>query len=329
MTAGAMNGTYPFPIKYMGSWKEENIWIVFSFITFLLLPWISLAVINYEAIELIRHMPPAIFYALLLGGLSFGLGMIIFTLALRFVGIGISFMLNTASGTVIATLLPTIVLNPQKLLSWFGLAEILALIFFCAAMFFSYRASCYKAKSRSLEGGVHDTAHAKRGLFIGILSGVFTSGQGFSYAYATTILSEKMVGYSKSAIMNAPWPLIFSAAFFPYFIYFLVKAMRKKALKYFMAKQSITYIFFCILMGILYFGSILVFGQSSLAIGPLGVTITWPMFMIFIILTSNVWGFLHQEWKGAHRLAFSYLSLSLTSLILAIAALSYAGYLNA
>jgi len=227
MTAGLMNGTYPFPIKYMNTWEEENIWLTFSFITFLLLPWICLAFIDYPAIELLGYIYPSIFYALILGGFSFGLGMIVFTLSLRFVGIGISFMLNISSSTIIATLLPTIIINPHKLLSWFGFAEILALTFFCTAMFFSYRASCYKASKISLECSTPNITHAKKGVYLGILSGILTSGQGFSYAYATTLLSTNMTDYSKSAIMNAPWPIIFTAAFLPYFAYFLIKSINK------------------------------------------------------------------------------------------------------
>ncbi len=328
MLAGFMNGTYAFPIKYMKSWKEENIWLVFSPIAFLLMPWFCLSIMNYQTIRFIGHMPENILFILILGGFLFGIGMIVFTLSLRFVGIGISFMLNISSSTVIATLLPILTINPAKLASWFGLAEIFALVLFCIAMVTSYLASSYKVANKAEKEKSHVQANAVKGVSLGILSGILTSAQGFSYAYATTLLQTKFANYPGEIIMSSPWIPIFSAAFVPYFGYFLFRCLRDKSLKNIVTRPSINYVPLCIIMGILYFGSLLVFDHASLLLGNMGVVIAWPLLMIFIILTSNLWSFIHQEWRKAHRLAFNYLSVSLFCLILAVASLSFASYLN-
>ncbi len=328
MLAGFMNGTYAFPIKYMKSWREENIWLVFSLIAFLLMPWICLSVLNYKTIEFIPQIPGKILAILILGGFLFGIGMIVFTLSLRFVGIGISFMLNISSSTVIASLLPILAINPQKLLSWFGFAEILALALFCIAMATSYLASCYKAGGSAGSQIYNNKTQSIKGVSLGILSGILTSAQGFSYAYATTLLQSQFPNYSADIIVSAPWIPIFSAAFIPYFCFFLFRCAQDKSIKNIYSQPSIIYIPLCIIMGVLYFGSLLVFDHASQLLGHMGAVIAWPLLMIFIIFTSNLWSFIHREWKNAHKLAFSYLSASLLCLILAIASLSFASYLN-
>ena len=82
------------------------------------------------------------------------------------------------------------------------------------------------------------------------------------------------------------------------------------------------------MMGILYFGSLIVFSQASKSLGHLGAVIAWPMLMIFIILTSNFWSFIHGEWENSNKIALRYLSISLIALITAIISLSIAATIN-
>jgi L-rhamnose-H+ transport protein len=136
------------------------------------------------------------------------------------------------------------------------------------------------------------------------------------------------IGYTEVTLMNAPWIPIFSAAFVPYFSYFLYRSVQHKSLANVFSKKTAPYLLLCIVMGILYFGSLLVFSQAASSLGHMGAVIAWPMLMIFIILTSNFWSFIHREWENASNVALRYLSGSLLSLIMAIVTLSIAGVMN-
>jgi L-rhamnose-H+ transport protein len=327
MTAGFMNGTYAFPIKYMKSWRDENIWLVFSPIAFLIMPWLCLTCLDSNIFQLLLNMPKTILFVLLTSGFLFGIGMIVFTFSLRLVGLGISFMLNISSSTVLATLLPIILMEPNKIFSWFGLAEISALLFFCLAILTSYFASANKIKNKPvLSNKSHSNAFL--GIILGLLSGILTSAQGFSYAYSTTTLKAQLTGYTDSTVMNAPWIPIFTAAFIPYFTYFLFRSIQEKSLINIYSKKNITYPLLCLLMGVLYFGSLLVFSHASDSLGPMGAVIAWPLLMIFIILTSNFWSFVHGDWHNSSKITLRFLSISLLSLCMAIVALSIAAILN-
>ncbi|MBV8802358.1 MAG: hypothetical protein JO131_05250, partial [Gammaproteobacteria bacterium] len=130
IAAGFMHGTYAFPIKYMKAWTDENVWLVFSCIAFLILPCLSLLWHEPHISQIFSNIPFAIFITLVIGGLLFGLGMVVFTYSLMYVGIGISFIVNMCSGTIVSTLLPLFWIDPLLLHSKVGMLEIIALILF-------------------------------------------------------------------------------------------------------------------------------------------------------------------------------------------------------
>lgn len=328
MLAGFMNGTYAFPIKYMTRWNDENIWLVFSPIAFVLMPWICLPMLSKQVIPLIIDMPHSILSMLLLSGFLFGIGMIVFTYSLKFVGLGVSFVLNISSSTVFAALLPIIVMQPKKLISLFGVVEIFALLLFCVAVLASYFASKYKNYGDQVKQLNQSDKHVFIGVILGAMSGILTSAQGFAYAYSTTALKAKFFDYSNAAITNSPWIPIFSAAFIPYFSYFMFRSIQSKSIKKIISIKAPSYFLLCFLMGVLYFSSLLVFSRASLSLGNMSVVIAWPMLMIFIILTSNMWSLLQKEWVNADAIAFRYLLISIFTLILAIFSLTFAGYIN-
>ncbi len=61
------------------------------------------------------------------------------------------------------------------------------------------------------------------------------------------------------------------------------------------------------------------FSEASIVVGGnLAPMITWPLFMVFIILVSNFWGWVTGEWKNAGRKAISYIWLSVVVFVIAI-----------
>ena len=54
-------------------------------------------------------------------------------------------------------------------------------------------------------------------------------------------------------------------------------------------------------MAVLAFGSLLIFGFASMQLGVMGPIVSWPVFMIVIVLTSNFWSFISGEWKGISK----------------------------
>jgi len=152
-------------------------------------------------------------------GVLFGLGTILFTYSLRYVGIGVSFMLNIAANTIVGTILPLVLLNAQKLLTTVGLLEIVALLFFLVGLIITTLAAKLRDKHLTVEHLYKGRAFA--GILLGILSGLFSSAQGFAYAYSlpTLKLAGAQLHLASLAVANFPWILIFNAAWVPYFFF--------------------------------------------------------------------------------------------------------------
>lgn len=141
--AGVMNGAYPLALRYLRL-PPNTIWLMFSVFTFLIAPWVSLFLLNPHFLSILPLISVRDMIILSLGGFSFGIGMLLFTFGLRFVGIGITFALNIAVGTLIGSLLPVLLLQPAKLMTIVGAVQILGLCFFVWGIVNAIVASKYR-----------------------------------------------------------------------------------------------------------------------------------------------------------------------------------------
>jgi L-rhamnose-H+ transport protein len=71
------------------------------------------------------------------------------------------------------------------------------------------------------------------------------------------------------------------------------------------------------LMGLICFAGFMIYGTGATFLGELGTIIGWPVFMALALITSNVFGAITGEWKGAPKKAQVY---SIAGIALLIAA---------
>lgn len=321
MLAGIMNGSYAFPVKNMRRfWQDDLIWLVFSVLAFLLMPWLANFVINTQINHYLSLIDSSTWELLLIAGLSFGIGMILFTVSFSLIGLGISFILNIGVSTVFATLAPILFLQPQSFLSFFGAMELVAMGIFIAGIAFAI----YAAIKRD---DIHFSQHTKLGLICAFFSGLFNAGEGFAYSISQSPLKTLAMqhGYSALSAANIAWIGIFAGAFAPYFLFFLYRCFKNKAFASF-SHRAAGNVLRLITMSIFYVVCLFIFSQSSLELSDFGAVIAWPLFMIFIVLTSNFWGVMQGEWRQASHHARSSLFASIFFMIIAVLVLAENGY---
>jgi L-rhamnose-H+ transport protein len=151
-----------------------------------------------------------------------------------------------------------------------------------------------------------------------MIAGLFSAGQNFTFS-----LTRPMQAYALASHVhhiwaaNIVWPGFLIAALIPYALYMIYRQIKNQTYTCYKKPISFYYIFLTFIMGTFWFASLLIYGKSARLIGALGPIIGWPMFMIFIILTSNFWGWIYGEWKGCGKTAARLLHLSLLCLVLA------------
>lgn len=321
MLAGIMNGSYAFPVKSMRRyWRDDLTWLVFSIPAFLIVPWLANWIINSDINPYLGMISSNTWHLLLLAGLSFGIGMILFTLAFGMVGLGISFILNIGVSTVFSTLAPILWLRPHAFLTFFGAMEILAMVIFVTGLAFAIVAAIKR-------NDIQFSKHAKLGIVCAFLSGLFNAGEGFSYSVTEGHLKTVAMQHHFNALSaaNVAWIGIFAGAFAPYFLFFLYRCIKGKAFAD-LRQHCVSNGFRIIVMAVFYVVCLFIFSESSLQLGDFGAVIAWPLFMIFIVLTSNFWGVVQGEWKHANHSARSALFASIFFMIVAVLILAENGY---
>jgi len=336
--AGIINGSFALPTKYMPKWREENIWFSFAFWGFLLIPWLSLFILNHNVLAIFAALPGKSFWQMVLGGFFFGLGQICFVFALRMLGLGLAFVINIGIGTAGSAILPLLLWHQDKLHSSYGYAVYVGIVLFLSGVILGaiaghFRDSAVCSKSINKEYEVKACPPNRYlGVAIGILAGVGSMCQAMTYIYVNPIVSSIAIGYFNAnalAAYNVAWLGIFTGAFVPYVLYFLTMNIKNHSFHKYLEPTSFKYFFYTIIMGIFFWMSIIVFSKASeLLGGNLGPVIAWPMFMVFIILTSNFWGWKSKEWIGCGAKAKYAMWSSIVVLIVAVIVFAYANSLQ-
>jgi L-rhamnose-H+ transport protein len=79
-------------------------------------------------------------------------------------------------------------------------------------------------------------------------------------------------------------------------------------------------------MGVLWFGSSVLYGIATASLGELGPVIGWPLFMSLIVIIATLLGLWTGEWRGAARSAFRVQGLAVLVLVAAVIVLSRASF---
>ena len=98
MIAGLMSGTGMLPSKFARVWKWENIWLVFSLVSLIVIPWILAVVLvnrlleTYTALSLQQLALPMVL------GAGWGIAQILFGVSVRRLGLGIAYAIIVGLG---------------------------------------------------------------------------------------------------------------------------------------------------------------------------------------------------------------------------------------
>ncbi len=332
--AGVLNGSFAFPSKYMSKWKEENIWLIYSLWGFLLIPLITLLYLSPHVLTVFKYTPTHILLVLFGGGLIFGLGMICFAISFRLLGLGLAFVVNIGISTAGGALLPLIIMHPEYIRTAFGMTEIFGIILFLIGVTIATIAGKIRDKNKpeTDKSRIKVSKHSHLiGVVLCVLAGISSAIEGFTYAYCVPAMKTVGITYlhiSPLAAINTPWLGMFAAAFVPYFIYFLVLSIKNKSLHNIIRIDTAHYWLLQIVMGIFYFICMIFYSQSSMVLGKLGPVIAWPMFMIFVVLTSNFWGWQQKEWHACGKKAARLMIMSLLFLVIAVVVFAIAAHIH-
>jgi L-rhamnose-H+ transport protein len=321
---GVLQGLFAVPMKYAPRWNYENIWLIFSLMGMVVLPWMLTTATVPHLVEVYSLTPMPVLVRIAGFGLCWGIGSALAGLGMNLLGIGLGMAIILGLSASLGSLIPLLILSPQQLHTSQGRTYLVGTLIMLAGIAFCARAGMLRDAARNRgESAPHRSFFS--GFMVCCLSGLFSSALNFSYAFGGDALGRaRSLGASQLWSTGVVTALAVSGGFISNLVYCSYLLRKNGTLGRFAGDGAGTGWVCGALMGLFWFG-----GQSLYAIGitwmgQLGVVIGWPLLMGMIIVTSNAAGLVTGEWNGASAVTKRFLALGMLIVLTALGVLAMA-----
>jgi L-rhamnose-H+ transport protein len=313
---GVSNGSFALPMKLMKRWKWEHTWLAYSVVGMVLAPWIVALLSTPHLGEVVRSAPLVLICGF---GFAWGLGSVFFGLGLDRLGMGLGLALMMGIIAGVGSLVPLLLLKPGSLATQQGMIILVGNVVLILGISLCARAGDLRIKQQASTGAGSSAQHSMTsGLIIAILAGLFSSMLNFAFAFSGETQRQAVeLGASPVMASMSVWALAISAGFLANLTYCLWR-IRRSGWSPYRQPETDAYWLGAALMGVLWFGGILLYGVGASQLGSAGPMIGWPIMMGATIVASNIVGGLIGEWKGAGRRSVSFLTAGIVVILVAM-----------
>jgi len=331
--AGSINGLFALPMKAMKKWQWENIWFPFSIISFFVLPWIVAKLTIPHLMETYSSLCPCdIRTAMIIGAIAYT-GSLICSLAFDMIGQALTFALLVGAMTIVGVLFPILIYHPEIVPTKTGFFIILGVVIVFASLVMSVIAGILKEKNLAVPGEEKNKGKFLLGVVFAILggtmSGLLSLGMNMDWAIRMKLHAVNFGQAQASQASNAIVMLLLWGGGITNILYALYKLWKNKNWDLYKEKDSKWYWALLVMMCLQYSGSVILWGISSSEnmLGKLGSSVGWALFVGFIVISSNIGGFLTGEWKDAGKKAKALMISAIAVVMLAMVSIGYGNFL--
>ncbi|MGI8962263.1 MAG: L-rhamnose/proton symporter RhaT [Bryobacteraceae bacterium] len=309
--SGICNGLFTAPMKLESRWKWENIWFVFILVACVAMPccFVFAAVPQWRAVFAAapsRAVLSAIFF-----GFAWGFGAICFGRSVDRLGVSIANTLVIGLSSALGSLVPLLLagalrFDVRQMVLFTGILSFLIGVWLCG-------------EAGRLRDGSTGLAAPMTGYIFATIAGVMSAVFNIGYALALPIADAGIrIGYSRFAATNCIWLLMLAAGSVPNIVYCLLLMRRNKTAKLIFSPSALRAWGLSIAMGLLWGGSIFLYGAATPRLGDIGPSVGWPLSLAVGLLVANLMGALLGEWRGVSPTAIRKMNLGISTLLLAI-----------
>lgn len=302
--AGLANGSFAVPSHWIRKWSWQQIWLVYIASSCLVLP-VSLALVISPTVFIILANQPLATAKVVLLGLGWGLGVLFFGLSLDRVGISITNAVVSGVAIIVGSAVPLAVegihLSSDRLLALIsGLLLTLIGIIGCC------RASILRDR---LRGALDPTGRQSSalGMIFALFAGVLGAFLNLAFVAAGPLTAAgKVVGMGEVAQSLTAWIPILFGGFLTSGLNSCYQLQRTGSWSSFKRPDTGAWTL-SVLMGVLWFVAIALYGAGALMMGPTGPVYGWAICVGTSILVSTLWGVVIGEWRAAPLRVTSFL----------------------
>jgi L-rhamnose-H+ transport protein len=327
LAAGVLQGLFAVPMKFARDWNYENIWLIFALTGLVVFPWLLTfsTVPNVRAIY--AHTSIDTLAAVVGFGILWGAGATLTGLGLNMLGIGLGLAIILGLSASVGSLVPLLVLTPEKLGTRQGHFYLLGTAVMLIGIGIAARAGALrdKAKTSFLDQSTKVKASFLAGLCVVTAAGLLSSALNFCYAFgAGALVQAREMGVSQLWVSNVVAAPATSGGFIANCCYCTYLLRKNGSAFRFGLRQARWNWLHGTLMGAFWFGGLALYGVGVDRMGSFGTVVGWPLLMGTIIVTSNAAGIATGEWKGAGGNVRAYLLGGMLIILAALWILSLA-----
>ena len=315
-----MQASFALPMKWAGGWAWENIWLLYSIVGLLAIPWLT-AWLTIPHLLLLYHLVSgrALILAALFG-FGWGIANVLFGLALPLVGLAISYAVIVGMSAALGSLIPLILSSRTRLFEQQGFMVLAGVALTLAGVLLVAIAG--KRRERQVSAKTEPGVSSRRvsiGLILCVLAGLLAPMLNYSFAFGADIrIRAIQQGAAPAQAVNAIWAICLLGGFVSNGGYSLVRLFRNSSWRRFTIHQTGRYYGLSATMGVLWTGGLLLYGWGASGLGTIGAAVGWPVFQATMIIVSSGLGIATGEWRNAKRPTFF---INITGLCVLIAAI--------
>jgi L-rhamnose-H+ transport protein len=327
--AGVMLGAFALPMKRVKIWGWEHTWLAFSVFALIVMPFLVALATIPDLFSVWKETRPATLLAVAGFAALWGVASMGYGLAVKLAGIAIANAVVLGLNNAIGSIVPIAVYTPQKLLTAAGIGVTAGVLMMILGIGLCARAGYLRDLARRPAGGVNAAkAESKKGLIICLVAGVM--GAAFNFALISGKPIEAIAvahGASRSSAPNATWPIALTSGCLVAIVYCVyLMARRKNGRDYFAPGSGINWLY-AVVMAILWYGGVMIYGNAVTRLGELGASVGWAILQSITVATGAALGFVTGEWQSAGRRIIGRLVAGLVCLIAGIMIVVTAGAL--
>jgi L-rhamnose-H+ transport protein len=330
--SGLCNGLFSAPMKLEARWKWENIWFGFIVVACWLMPVVMVKSSGTHISKVLSHSPQSALTAALLFGFLWGFGAICFGRSVERLGVSVANTLVIGLSSALGSLVPLVISANFRM----GVKELLLLTgiaIFLLGAYLSGRGGALRDASSGAQHISSDTASSGSKLQLGYLfavgSGVMSAIFNIGYSMALPISDSGVaLGYSRFAATNCIWLLMLGMGALPNLAYCLFLMRRNQTFPLMIAPGAGKSWALSAVMGLLWGGSIFLYGAATPLLGDLGPSVGWPLSLAVGLIVANVMGVLLGEWRNAPPQSVTCMRSGFALLLLAIVFCAYSARMS-
>jgi len=314
LLSGLCNGLFTAPMKLQSRWKWENTWLIFIVVACIVMPFLIVLPAVPNVRDVFARSPQGAVIAALAFGFAWGFGAISFGQSVHSLGVSIANSLVIGISSAFGSLVPLAMagdfrMSPRVITLLAGVAAFLIGVALCGA------AGLLRDRTAALE---NQSKVPVRGYLFAVAAGVMSAIFNIGFALSLPIAATgKAMGYSEFTSTNCIWLLMLGAGAIPNAAYCLFLMNRNKTGGLTFGHEATRGWMLATIMGLLWGGSIFLYGAAVPKLGDIGPSIGWPLSLAAGLIVANAMGLLLGEWKSAPASARTRMQQGLALLVVA------------